>query len=461
MTTVQHRIDEPWIELEEFVKRGSRHGAEWFVTFLTPSEVLGAVGRLSPERRRILFSLLSDKAVARILDILFEGDYQETDELLHTLSSERLAQVTRLMRSNNTTTLVGTLTNLRRTDLFQGLSDKEETLIRLRITFPENTAGSLMINEYLSYDASRTIGEVLRDLRAQQELYAEYDAQYIFVTEGKDKRLYGVVSLRDLVFSSSDLLISDLSHVKPNALPVMADIRAMQEYFENNSFLAAPVIDSANQLLGIVLRSDVRRLITQQREKSFMKFSGFIGGEENRSMSLMQRGRKRLSFLVINVLLASMACSVISMHEGTLSKVISLAVFLTVISNMCCCSGQQSVAVSIREMTLGLLRPREIWRVISKEFPLGVLLGLFLGLELGLIAWLWKGSIWLGIVVGGALFLNTLISCVVGGVVPLAAARFKLDPALVTSPVVTFITDLCGFMIALGLAVLMMPLLTA
>ena len=162
--------------------------------------------------------------------------------------------------------------------------------------------------------------------------------------------------------------------------------------------------------------------------------------------------RRRLSWLVINIALNVVAASVIALYQDTLSAVIALAVFLPIISDMSGCAGNQAIAVSVRELSLGLVRPEEFRHVFLKESSLGLLNGLCLGVLLGGAAMLWQGNPWLGLVVGGALAANSLISVCLGGFLPLALKRAGLDPALVSGPLLTTVTDMCGFFLTLSLA---------
>jgi magnesium transporter len=151
------------------------------------------------------------------------------------------------------------------------------------------------------------------------------------------------------------------------------------------------------------------------------------------------------------------AASVIALYQDTLRAAIALAVFLPIISDMSGCSGNQAVAVSIRELSLGLIRPSEFLRVFSKEALLGLFNGLVLGLVLGAVAVLWKGNLQLGLVVGSALALNTLLSVVIGGSMPLLLKKLGADPALASMPLLTTITDMCGFFFVLSFASATLP----
>jgi magnesium transporter len=152
-----------------------------------------------------------------------------------------------------------------------------------------------------------------------------------------------------------------------------------------------------------------------------------------------------------------MAASVIAAYEDTLTAVIALAVFLPIVSDMSGCSGNQAVAVSMRELTLGAALPRDVFRVWRKEVVVGLINGIALGTLLGLAAWAWKGNAVLGLVVGAALAINTLVAVSIGGTVPLILKRFKLDPAVASGPLLTTATDMCGFFLLLSLASMVLP----
>ena len=169
-------------------------------------------------------------------------------------------------------------------------------------------------------------------------------------------------------------------------------------------------------------------------------------------MPVRVRSRRRLSWLSINILLNIAAASVIAAFEETLAAVIALAVFLPIVSDMSGCSGNQAVAVSMRELTLGVVRPRDLLEVLGKEISVGVVNGIALGLLIALVAIAWKGNPYLGAVVGTALALNTIIAVSIGGSIPLALKGLGLDPALASGPVLTTVTDMCGFLLVLSLA---------
>jgi len=179
--------------------------------------------------------------------------------------------------------------------------------------------------------------------------------------------------------------------------------------------------------------------------------------DELRSMPTWLRSRRRLAWLSSNIVLNIIAASVISAYEETLAAVIAIAVFLPMVSDMSGCSGNQAVGVSMRELALGLTRPSDLFHVLRKELSVGIINGIVLGILIGLVAWVWKGNLFLGIVIGTALSANTLIAVAIGGCVPLLLKRFGVDPAVASGPLLTTVTDMAGFFLVLSLATLFMP----
>ena len=174
-------------------------------------------------------------------------------------------------------------------------------------------------------------------------------------------------------------------------------------------------------------------------------------------MTWASRVMRRAPWLGVSLLLSLVAASVIGWYQETLSAAIALAIFLPVISGMGGNSGNQALAVSIRELSLGLVQPQEFLWVVLKEVTVGLTNGLLLGLSVATLCFAWQGSARLSVVVGAAIALNIVVAACLGGIVPLVLKRWRLDPALASGPVLAAVNDLCGFVFALVLADLLLP----
>ena len=277
---------------------------------------------------------------------------------------------------------------------------------------------------------------------------------------GQQDELLGVLPVRNLLFAKPTQTAGDLMIPDPITVEAGTPLHDLENIFEQHNFLGLPVVDQQKRLIGIIDREASTEAMQEVATEDLLKVQGLMGKEELRSMPLRVRSGRRLSWLSINIVLNLCAAMIINMHLDTLDAVIALAIFLPIISDMSGCSGNQAVGVSMRELTLQLISPKEFGRVFVKESCVGLINGVCLGLLIGTIAWLWKGPAMLGLVVGTAMAVNTVIAVCVGGLVPLLLKGLKQDPALASGPILTTVTDMCGFLLILGLASLALPYLT-
>lgn len=312
-----------------------------------------------------------------------------------------------------------------------------------------------MITEYLWHYETAVVDDVIRDFQEHAETYSDYDVQYTYIVTD-EMSLIGVLRLRDLLLSPRQRKIGDIMIRNPLSVRDDTSLNELGQFFDEHEFIGVPVTDADGRLIGIVRNEDVDDALIDRSDSDYLKSQGIVGGEELRSMSIWRRSSRRLSWLSINIVLNMIAASVIAFYQDTLSAVIALAVFLPIISDMSGCSGNQAVAVSIRELSLGLVKPFEVFRVWMKEISVGLINGVVLGLLLGAAAYLWKGNIYLGVVVATAMAINTIVAVSIGGCVPLVLKWLKSDPALASGPILTTITDMCGFLLVLSFATMML-----
>jgi magnesium transporter len=337
------------------------------------------------------------------------------------------------------------------------MSPEDAAEVRRLISYPTDVAGGLMSTEYLFYEEGAVVRDVIDALSNRAEEHSD-DEVHVYVVSSRGK-LVGVLDLRDLVLSRRATPLADILK-SPLFVSVDTSLDDLSGFFGRHSFFAVPVVDSRHRLVGVVHRRAVDEAVSERAEHDYMKSRGIIGGDEIRTLPILTRARRRLSWLSLNIVLNVIAASVIAFYEDTLSAVIALAVFLPIVSDMSGCSGNQAVAVSMRELSLGIVKPFEVMRVWMQELSVGVLNGLTLGCLIALVAWLWKGNPYLGLVVGGALATNTIVAVSIGGVVPLLLKRINVDPAIASGPILTTVTDMCGFFLVLSFATVMLPHLT-
>jgi magnesium transporter len=444
----------PWEELKYLIDRQNAEQVEHFLDELPAGEAARAVARLAEEDQTQLLTTLAPQEAAEVLEGISTA---QAADLVEHLPAEAAAAIVHEMPSDEQADLVGDLPQREADAIFAELEPAEADQLRSLVEYDDDVAGGLMITEFLAFPKTHTVDDVIRDLRENAERYAEYDVQYVFVTS-ETGALVGVLRLRDLLLARRSQPIDEIMHRDPLSLTDNSSLDELHSFLDTHHFLGVPITDGSGRLVGVVRRAAVEEAWGERAESDFRRSQGIVR-EELRSMPTLVRSRRRLGWLSVNIVLNVVAASVIAFYQNTLSQVIALAVFLPIISDMSGCTGNQAVAVSMRELALGVVKPFDLWYVWIKEVSVGILNGLVLGLLIASVAALWKGNPYLGLVVGTAMAGNTVVAVSLGGLLPLALTRHGIDPALASGPILTTITDMCGFLLVLGIATLMLPLL--
>ncbi len=413
------------------------------------------IDRLSADDRQALFGLLTPEQGAEVLEQVY---YFQGADIIEELPADVAAPFVAELDSDDRADLMNELKEADSKAILKELDKDIASETRRFMAYPDGTAGAIMYSEYVSFTADMTVEDILSDIQSKRDKYIEYGVQYAYVL-GSDRELLGVLPVRNLLFARREQKASEIMIPDPTKVRPYDTVTELENIFEEHHYLGLPVVNKDGQLIGIIDRESTTEALQEAATEDLLKFQGLMGKEELRSMPLKLRSGRRLSWLSINIVLNIISASIIAMFTDTLEAVIALAVFLPIISDMSGCSGNQAVAVSMRELSLDLVSPKEFGRVFIKESSVGLINGACLGLLIGCLAWIWKGNGVLGLVVGGALALNTTIAVCVGGLVPLALKACRQDPALASGPILTTITDMCGFLLVLGLASLCLPYL--
>jgi magnesium transporter len=441
----------PWEELRELVDQQDPERVEAFLEGLPAGEAARAVGRLTEEDQEHLLTVLGPEDAA---DLIEEIPDAQAADMVERLPADAAAAIVQEMSSAQRADLVGDLAPAEAEAILANMEPEQAEVLRSLVSYADDTAGGIMVTEFLSFPETHTVDDVIRELRENADRYAEYDVQYVFVTDANEC-LTGVLRLRDLLLARRNTPIAAIMLKGPLAIGVQSTLDTLRDFFDTHAFFGVPIVDADGRLVGLVRRAAVEEALGQRAESDFRRSQGIIR-EELRSMPALTRSRRRLGWLSINIVLNVIAASVIAFYQETLAQVIALAVFLPIISDMSGCTGNQAVAVSMRELALGVVKPFELWYVWIKEISVGIINGLVLGLMIATVATLWKGNPYLGIVVGIAMAGNTMVAVSLGGLLPLALKRAGVDPALASGPILTTITDMCGFFFVLGLATVLL-----
>ena len=444
----------PWEDLRVHLDGNDKQSAESLLASLPPDQTIRVLFRLNADDQQRLLALVSPDYAADLLDDIPEA---HAADLIENLDVEKAAHIVDELPSDEGADLLGSMTKDDADAILDEMDPVVAGQVRDLISYSPDVAGGLMEPESCAYDERVRVKDFLADIDRRRSEIEQLPSRLILLDRGG--RPVGGVEMRDVMLAQSHALLRPMAS-EILTVPALATLDELEEYFEEHETLGVPVIDDSGRLVGRVRRRAVQEAIAERAQSDQLKVQGIVSGEELRAMPVFARSGRRLSWLSVNIVLNIIAASVIALFQDTVSAVIALAVFLPIVSDMSGCSGNQAVAVSMRELTLGIIEPRDVLRVWWQEVSVGLLNGCALGVLLAIAAFLWQGSPLLGAVVGAALCLNTIIAVSIGGTVPLFLKRLKADPAIASGPVLTTVTDMCGFFLVLGLATLALPWLT-
>ena len=411
-------------------------------------EIVHVMGHLKRDDQMKLITMLAPENAADVIEEIPEA---QAVHIIEDLSEKDAAAILDQMGSNEQTDIIKELEQDDANAILDKMDPDEAAHVRKLLVYDDESAGGLMRMEYFAFKELMTVDEIINQLRTHSDEYSDYPLKYIFVISSVGK-LMGVLQMQDLLLADINTSLSKIILEDVRSVDHRATLDELISFFHQNNWYGVPVVDEYETLLGVVLRSDILEAETKRLTQEHLETQGIVGGDELRTMPVFLRARRRLSWLSVNILLNIIAASVIAYYQDVLSAVIAMAVFLPIISDMSGCSGNQAVAVSMRELSLGVVKPKEVLRVWLQEIKVGLINGITLGILIGVVAWLWKGNVYLGMVVGGALTINTLVAVSIGGTVPLILKGLNIDPALASGPILTTITDMFGFFLALTFA---------
>ena len=422
------------------------------VESIPTQDALRHVSHLNTEAREQVVSLITPEAAATLVE---DAPDDLAASLVEGLDSQVAAKIMEELDSDTQADIVSELKPKEAEAILSEMDPDEATEVRKLAAYEPDSAGGLMERDIFSFHTTETVGEALARLAKGGEDFERYRGHHPYVIDEAGK-LVGVVSLRRLLTSKRAAVLADIMSAPLSVTPDRTQDE-LEALLEEHPFLGLPVVDDQGNPLGVISRAAVAEAALKRSEQESMSRQRM--SDELRSMPTWFRSRRRLAWLSSNIVLNIIAASVISAYEETLAAVIAIAVFLPMVSDMSGCSGNQAVGVSMRELALGLARPADLFHVWKKEISVGIINGIVLGIMIGIVAWLWKSSPYLGLVIGLALAVNTMIAVSIGGTVPLLLKRLGVDPAVASGPLLTTVTDMAGFFLVLSLATLFMPYL--
>ncbi|ANK37790.1 magnesium transporter [Staphylococcus equorum] len=407
------------------------------------------------EIRQRIFEVLSPEEVADFFEQL-EIDEDEYESLFDTMDAEYASKVLEDMSYDNAVDIMNKLSKQKIVSLLTLMKREDAKEIKALLHYEEDTAGGIMTTEYISLKATMPVKEAMMHVKEQAP---DAETIYVIFTVNDNKQLAGVLSLRDLIVAENDAYIEDIMSERVISANAADDQEDVAQKMRDYDFIAMPVVDYQDHLLGIITIDDILDVMDEEASEDYSRLAG-VSDVDATNDSIIKTARKRLPWLIILTFLGMITATILGSFEDTLSQVALLAAFIPIISGMSGNSGTQSLAVSVRNISTGEIYEQSKFKVALRETGSGFLSGLICSILLFLIIIILYGQPILAVIVGASLTIAMTVGTLVGSMIPLVMDKLKIDPAVASGPFITTINDIVSMLIYFGLATSFMAYLT-
>ena len=405
-----------------------------------PADLAIVFRYFNDEEQAQVFSIMVEDGQA--MEVLVELDDTLIANLLENESPERIATVIQESSANDQSYILGTLEDEQAQSVIELLKTEEQEEIEELMGYPEDSAGAMMTTNVFTLYQNTICRDALKSLQDQSEAEMVF---YLYITD-EDDRLVGVASLRALATTQADTILKDIMVKRVHTVRPETDQEEVAQIVAQYNYLAVPVLDEDDQLLGIVTVDDVVDVIREEATEDFLQMAGAGKDREILLKSSWENARARLPWLFASWIGGIFAASIIGTFEHMLESMIALAAFIPVIIGMGGNIGTQSSTIIVRGIATGRIEIGSELKVLLKEVRVGIILGALYGLLLGVFAKFRfiDADPMLGVVVGLSIGCSMLLAVAVGTFVPMFLRKVDIDPAIASGPFVTTSIDILG-----------------
>jgi magnesium transporter len=410
------------------------------------SEIAILFKNLPVESQKRIINLLSAEIASVVISEMDTESHPE--DLLLLLHPEKRQEIVEELDYDDATDIISQLDADDQHEILQDLDKEDASNIRNLLTYHSETAGGLMNTELIKVSSTMSKKQAIEEIITQSEEIEEFYT--VYVVDEYDT-LKGIISLKNLLKAQKGTQVSDL--INEDFIFVRYDIdqEEVANLISQYNLTSIPVVDENMRLLGRVTFDDVIDVLEEENTEDILKISG-VSEDEELSGNWIEAVKSRLPWLALNLVTAFLASSVIRYFEPTLTKIVVIAGYMTVIAGMGGNAATQALAVTVRRITLSDLSDRQAYRTVIKEFTVGLVNGAITGFVVFLFALFYDLKLMLGLVVFIAMAGNLTIAGIAGSSIPLLLKRVGIDPAIASSIIITTFTDVFGFLLLLGLA---------
>ncbi len=433
------------LEKIEDLFEGPEQELRLFLEDLHPSEIAKILELLKDQKRQILIGLLPIDIASEAISEMDPESHPE--KLLESLNTDLATDIVEELSHDDATDIVSQLSEEKREEILDNIDEEDASEIRKLLAYSEDSAGGLMSTEYIQINRRLNKREALEVVAQQSEETEDFYAIYVVDDQ---EHLVGTVSLKNLIKAKPNVQIDELLDDELIFVYAETDQEDVAQLLSQYNLPGIPVVDKNMLMLGIVSFDDVIDVLEEETTEDILKIAN-VSDEEELSGNWKDALKSRVPWLMVNMLTAFLASSVVYFFQPTIQKITLLATFMPIIAGMGGNAGTQALAVTIRRISLNTLPDSKVVDTIKKEVIVGLMNGLIFGIVVSIVAIFNNHSPLLGVVVFLAMFGNLIIAGITGASVPIILEKLGFDPAVASSIILTAFTDTLGFLLILGL----------
>ncbi len=423
---------------------GDKKQVKKLVSSLDPADLSLLLEKLDHAHRLSLIDIIKNDFPPVVLSEL-PDDIR--DDIIQHIGIAHLAAILPELDSDDAFVLIETLDPLQRKEVLSYIPAENRASFEKIMTFPEDSAGRLMQQEFVTIPSFWTVESVLEFLRNTKDLPEVFYEIYVVNTKYKP---VGIISLDQLLRSSPETKIETIMEKDFKSVSATTDQEEVAHLFRHYNLVSTPVVDQGGRIIGMITADDVVDVIDEETEKDIMQLTGVSNIDLN--APFLVASTRRMIWLVVTFVNALLVTLVVDRFKGVMQQHIILAVLAPLVAAMGGTSGTQVVAITVRALATRAIKPKNMWRVIYREGLMGCLNGVLFSLILIGIIMFWIHNLQVALLLTGALTFTMIWAAVSGVFLPIIVERFGLDPAVSAGPLVAATTDILGFAAFLGLA---------
>ena len=432
-------------EIKFCIKNNHKKRLLFLFDLLHPADQADMLERLSKVQLNTCLRLLSKRLDPETL-VYLEDTVQE--DVIKGIGPNAIAKALPELNTDDEVEILENLQEDQRDTIIKKLPKADRILVEEAFTYPENSAGRLMQREFLSFPEFWTVGQTIDHMR-NKEFVEDENFYSIFIID-PGQRLLGVLSLSKLLSNKRSIRLKDIMNNNFQSVDVEIDQEEIALLFQQYALVDLAVTDKANRIIGVIIFDDIVDVINEEAEEDFFGLGGVSDGSIR--TSIYKTLKDRFSWLSVNLVTAIIASMVIGLFQEEIEKIVALAVLMPIVASMGGNAGTQTVTVAVRALATRQLSYINLQRFVLRESWVGMFNGVLFAIFSSILAFLWFNDFQIAIIMSASMIINLLFAGILGTLIPLSLYKFKIDPAISSTVLLTTATDVIGFFTFLGLA---------